>query len=102
MITMILSALLSPYAVLSHDDCYLYNKNYFGSNLNSNGGNCLDKTRNAKECHNLCKNNQECNYFSWRGLNDPGREKECCLKDTKSNNQGVLSGAVSGPKSCGM
>ena len=95
-------ALLNPYAVLSHDDCYQYNKNYFGKNINGVGGKCKDKTNNAKECHNLCKYNQECNYFSWRGLSDPGREKECCLKVKKPKNPGDLTGAVAGPKKCGM
>ena len=95
------SAKLNAYAVVSHDDCYLYNKNYFGKNINGHGGQCLDKTNTAKECHNLCKYNEECNYFSWRGLSDPGREKQCCLKVKKPNNPSDLSGAVVGPKICG-
>ena len=97
-----ISAQLNAYAVVSHDDCYLYNKNYFGKNINGHGGQCLDKTNTAKECHNLCKYNEECNYFSWRGLSDPGREKQCCLKVKKPNNPGDLSGAVAGPKICGI
>ena len=87
--------------MLSHDHCFQYNKIYFGANINGKGGTCLDKTNSAKECHELCKSNLECKFFSWRGLSDPGRERECCLKVKKPNNPPDVSGAVAGPRSCG-
>ena len=70
-------------------------------NLNMQGGKCKDKTHNAWECHNLCKETTDCNFFYWRGVVEPGRESECCLKGSGLNTLKDQIGAVSGPKSCG-
>ena len=95
------SGFLNPYVVLSQDDCYLYDRNYGGGNLNDQGGKCQNKASNAAECQNLCTQIPNCNYFSWLGLIEPDREKECCLKEMKTENIDIVVGAVSGHRSCG-
>ena len=68
--------------------------------MNDVGNGCTDTTNTVGECHTLCKNTNECEYFSWLGFSIPGREKQCCLKGN-SINPIQLTGSVSGPKHCG-
>ena len=95
-------ALTNPYAVFVHDDCFVHDVIYDGDNINAKGGICQNKTDTAKECYELCRNTEACLQFTWMAVSIPGREKQCCLKRKISSTASPLSGAISGPKSCGM
>ena len=53
----------------------------------------------AVECQELCKNNRECNYFTYGRTAHHGK---CWLKSKKATSLISSPGIIFGPKICGM
>ena len=57
-----------------------------------------DGISSAAKCQELCKNNRDCNYFTYGSTAYPGK---CWLKSKKATSLVSHPGIIFGPKICG-
>ena len=79
--------------------CFKYDIKYQGNTMNK----CNIMTNTAWECQLKCEMYDACVAFTWMGFKvDQKNRKKCCLKSKSNNKEILISGAISGPRICGM